>query len=161
MTQIYQQLDNFTYICDENPNGWLRGMKGAQCIDYFNNIFYLYSADFKWVIAGAKSVVGNIAKDKTFRAIKNATVSGGTAIFYLTEDGTSAGNALFSEVFADSIQLIVNDATSSYQFGWSLSADNKTLTVTANKLTTANILTGVLGQGQANGAVVRLTVDGR
>jgi hypothetical protein len=43
---------------------------------------------------------------------------------------------------------------------YAFSNGDKTLTVTANKLTTANILTGILGQAAANGAVVKLQVWG-
>lgn len=108
-----------------------------------------------------KAVVGTTEKSGTFRTYKSATVSSGTAVFHLTSDGTSTGTALYTEVFQDSVQLIVNDSAASYQMSWAWSNSDKTLTVTTNKLTTANILTGVLGQGQGNGAVVRLTVEGR
>jgi len=107
-----------------------------------------------------KCVVGTTIYNNTFRIYKNATVSAGLATFYLTDDGTSTGNALFTNVFTDSIQLIVNDPLASYQFGWAFSNSNKTLTVTANKLTTANILTGLLGQAQANTAIVKLIIEG-
>lgn len=109
----------------------------------------------------SKAVVGTTVKYNSFRIYKSATVSSGVAVFHLTDDGTSTGNALYSEVFQDSVQPIVSDATASYQFSWAFSNSNKTLTVTANKLTTANILTGILGQAQANGAVVKLIVEGK
>lgn len=102
--------------------------------------------------------VGTTLKNNVFPIFKNATVSSGTAVFHLTADGTSGGTALCSEVFADSIQVIVSDATASYQMSWALSNSDKTVTVTANKLTTSNILTGVLGQAAANTAVVKLSV---
>lgn len=93
---------------------------------------------------------------------KSATVSSGTAVFQLTADGNSGGTAIFPNgPNDDSVNLYVSDATSSYQMSHAWSNSNKTLTVTANKLTTANILTGVLGQASANGAVIRLTVWGR
>lgn len=111
--------------------------------------------------ATAKAVVGTTVKTSVFRTYKSVTVASGTAIFYLTDDGTSTGNALYTEVFTDSVQVIVSDATASYQMSWAFTNSNKTLTVTTNKLTTANILTGLLGQAQANGAVVKLVVEGR
>lgn len=96
-----------------------------------------------------------------FPIVKSATVSSGVAVFHLTADGTSGGTALFSNgPVLKSPQLIVNDAAASYQFGWVWSNSNKTLTVTTNKLSTANILTGVLGQTAANGSEVDLTVWG-
>jgi hypothetical protein len=108
------------------------------------------------------AVTGATAKFGSYRVYQSATVASGVAVFQLTVDGLSTGAPLFpNELFTDSIGLIVNDSTASYQMSWTLTNSNKTLTVTANKLTTANILTGVLGQGQANGAIVRLTVEGR
>lgn len=102
-------------------------------------------------------------KTAIIAAYKSAVVASGVAVFQLTVDGLSTGTAIFpNEVFGESIQLIVNDATASYQFGWTLTNSNKTLTVTANKLGTANILTGILGQVAApNGTVVNLTIKGR
>lgn len=91
----------------------------------------------------------------------SATVSSGTAIFQLTTDGTSTGTAIFPNgANLDSINAFVSDAAASYQMSYALTNSNKTLTVTANKLTTSNILTGVLGQASANSAVVRLTIWG-
>lgn len=96
-----------------------------------------------------------------FPIYKDVTVSSGTAVFYLTNDNTSTGTALFSNgVIADSVNVTVSDAAASYQMSWAFSNSNKTLTVTTNKLTTANILTGILGQNPANGAVVKLSVWG-
>ncbi len=109
-----------------------------------------------------KAMVGTTAKTGSFRIYQNATVASGVAVFQLTDNGLSGGNALFAnEVFTDSVQVMVSDATASYQMAWAFSNSNKTLTVTANKLTTANILTGLLGQTQANGAVVKLMIEGR
>lgn len=108
-----------------------------------------------------RTVVGTTEKTGSFRVYKNATVASGVAVFHLTDDGLSSGAALFTEVYTDSVQPVVSDAAASYQMGWVFSNANKTLTVTANKLTTANILTGLLGQAQANGSTIRLTVEGR
>jgi len=104
---------------------------------------------------------GTTQRTGSFPVFKNATVASGVAVFHLTIDGTSGGTALFPNgIIADSIDVEVNDATASYQMSYALSNGNKTLTVTANKLTTANILTGLLGQAQANGSVVRLQAWG-
>lgn len=108
-----------------------------------------------------RAVVGITEKTGSFRIYQNATVASGVAVFQLTVDGTAGGAALFAEVYADSVQPAVSDALASYQMSWAFSNSNKTLTVTANKLTTANILTGILGQTPANGAVVKLTIEGR
>ncbi len=114
--------------------------------------------------AGPTAYTGTTAKLGSYRVYQTVTITtAGTAVFQLTADGTSTGTALFTnETFTDSVQPIVNDATASYQLGWVFSNANKTLTVTVNKLSTANILTGVLGQAAAPvGTVVKLAVEGR
>lgn len=90
---------------------------------------------------------------------KHATASSGTAVFYLTDSELVGGNALCpNQVWEDSIQVYVNNAAASYQWSEAVTNSNKTLTVTINKLTTANILSGILGQAVVNSEVVRLTV---
>lgn len=104
---------------------------------------------------------GTTARTNCLSVFKNATVASGVAVFHLTADGTSGGTALFPNgIIQDSIDVEVNDAAASYQMSYALSNGNKTVTVTANRMTTANILTGILGQAQANGAVVRLVARG-
>lgn len=104
---------------------------------------------------------GTTLRSGAFPIIKNATVSSGVGVFHLTSDGTSGGSALFPNgVIQDSINAFVNDATASYQMSYVFSNSNKTITATANKLTTSNILTGVLGQAAANGAVIKLQIWG-
>lgn len=105
---------------------------------------------------------GTTQKTGCFPVFKSATVASGVAVFHLTTDGTSGGTALFPNgVDQDSVQLSFNDSGASYQPGWAWSNSNKTLTVTLNKLGTANILTGILGQTAApNGFVVKLTAFG-
>lgn len=96
-----------------------------------------------------------------FPVFKSGTVSGGVIAFHLTSDGTSGATALFPNgVIDESVNAFVSDAAASYQMSYAFSNGNKTLTITANKLTTANILTGILGQAAANGAVVKLQVWG-
>lgn len=107
------------------------------------------------------SYEGTAQRQNSFPVFKSATVSSGTAVFNFTSDGTSGGSALFPNgVIQDSVSLTVNDATASYQMGYAFSNGNKTLTVTTNKLSTANILTGILGQAAGNGAVVKVGVWG-
>lgn len=102
---------------------------------------------------------GTTLRTAAFPIFKSATVSSGTAVFNLTADGTSGGTALCTNgVIQDSVSTAVSDALASYQMSWAFTNSNKTLTVTTNKLTTANILTGVLGQAAANGSVVKVSV---
>lgn len=107
----------------------------------------------------ASIYVGGTLQSNAKLIVKSATVSSGTAIFYLTDNELVGGNALCpTAVYESSINLYVNDATAAYQWSEVLTNSNKTLTITMNKMTTANILTGLLGQAQANGSSVRLTV---
>lgn len=110
--------------------------------------------------AGSKSYEGTTAHNNTVTYFNHATVGSGVAIFQLTTDGLSTGTSICSNgVIADSVIPNVSDATASYQMSWAFSNSNKTLTITANKLTTANILTGILGQATANGSVVKISVS--
>lgn len=107
------------------------------------------------------SYEGTTQRINSFPIFKSVTVASGVAVFNLTSDGTSGGTALFPNgVIQDSVNVFVSDATASYQMSYAFTNSNKTLTVTTNKLTTANILTGVLGQSAANGSVVKLQVWG-
>lgn len=104
---------------------------------------------------------GTTQRTNAFPIFKSATVASGVAVFNLTTDGTSGGTALFPNgVIQDSVNAFVSDATASYQMSYAFSNSNKTLTVTTNKLSTTNILTGVLGQVAGNGSVVKLSVWG-
>lgn len=110
---------------------------------------------------GVKAYEGTTSRADAFSIFKSSTVASGVAVFQLTFDGLSTGTALFPNgVISDSVNPIVNDSTASFQMSWAFSNSNKTLTITANKLTTANILTGLLGQAAANGSVVKLSVWG-
>lgn len=102
---------------------------------------------------------GTTQRVNSFPIFKSATVASGVAVFNLTADGTSGGTALCTNgVIQDSVNAVANDATASYQWSYAFSNSNKTVTITVNKLSTANILTGVLGQSAANGAVVKMSV---
>lgn len=105
------------------------------------------------------SYEGTTQRTNSFPIFKSATVGSGTAVFNLTADGTSGGTSLCPNgVIQDSVNTYVNDATASYQISYAFSNSNKTITLTANKLTTANILSGILGQAAANSSVIKLTV---
>lgn len=102
---------------------------------------------------------GTTLRTGAFPIFKSATVSSGSAVVNFTSDGTSGGTALCTNgVIQDSVSIIFSDSTSSFQQGWAFSNSNKTLTVTSNKFTSANILSGILGQAAANGSVAKITV---
>lgn len=105
------------------------------------------------------AIEGTTTRSNSFPIFKSATVASGVAVFNLTTDGTSGGTALCTNgVIQDSVNTFVSDATASYQMSYAFSNSNKTVTITTNKLTTANILTGLLGQTAANSALVKLSV---
>lgn len=92
--------------------------------------------------------------------IKSAVVSGGVATFYLTEDGTAGGKAIFKTVHKESANFWIDNAAAQYQFGgWNLSADKKTLTINVNRL--GSVLLGIIQfTAAANGDTVNMTVWG-
>lgn len=136
---------------------------------FTNDAGYLTTAPVSSVNGSTGAVTVNVTKvysgstQKTNPILycNSATVASGVAVFQLTADGTSTGTALFPNgPITPSLNAFVSDATASYQMSGAWSNSNKTLTVTANKLTTANILTGILGQATANGSVVTVQVWG-
>lgn len=120
-----------------------------------------WRGDKTWQTTPSQGIAyeGTTQRANPFPIFKSASVSTGTAVMYLTADNTSGGTTVCPNgVITDSVNAFVSDAAASYQMSYAFTNSNKTLTVTANKLTTANILTGILGQGQANGASVKVTV---
>lgn len=116
--------------------------------------------------AAAKMVSETTVKTGAFPVFKEATVSGGNAVFHLTVDGLSTGAALFPNgVDLKSIQLCAVDSDAPASYGTpTLSNGNKTLTVSVKKSTGINVaLLGLTLLGSpvaANGTVVRLLAFG-
>lgn len=108
-----------------------------------------------------KGYEGTAARNNIYPAFKTATVSSGAVNIYLTDDNTSTGNAIFPNgIITSSVNFVLNDATAAYQIAWVFTNSNKTVAVTVNKLGTANLLTGILGQAAANGISINLSVWG-
>lgn len=107
-----------------------------------------------------KAIEATTTRSNSFPIFKSSTVGSGVAVFYLTADNTSGGTSVCPNgVIKDSASPFVGDATASFQMSAPVFTNSdKTVTITTNKLTTANILTGVLGQSTGNGSVVKLTV---
>lgn len=123
----------------------VNGLTGAVSLSIPSNIATIYD--------------GTTLRTNPVLIYKSATVASGVAVFNFTSDGTSGGTALCATgPITSSVNPIVNDATAAYQMSWTWTNSNKTLTVTTNKLTTANILTGILGQSNANGASVNVAI---
>jgi hypothetical protein len=137
--------------------------------------FYYYdaassaSADGENVLtATGMGGTGRWVKETEFATIKkdyvnSVAVAGGAGVatFYLTSDKTSSGTALYSNI--DSVLPIVNDAANNYTYGWAVSMDKKTLTVTT-KLTSGVTVLGIsvlaAPTNAANGTIVCAMVKG-
>lgn len=91
----------------------------------------------------------------------SSTTTTGVAIFYLTSNKTSGGTALYTDV--TSIIPFINDVNTNFTYGYSLSGDKKTLTVTAKYNPVIILLsTSILGSlsNVTNGTIVYITVKG-
>lgn len=89
-----------------------------------------------------------------------ATTVGGVATFYITDDGTSSGNPVFGNVFADTISVVVYGNAANYQpFNPIVSTDKKSITINVNQ--TTSVLLGILQLvSSSNGVDVRMLVLG-
>lgn len=86
-----------------------------------------------------------------------STVSTGTAVFYLTTNGSAGGTAQFANV--NYFKAEVNDSNANYNYAYSLSGDKKTMTITVTKVTAAVL--GLLQFSTApNGVTVYLNCVG-
>lgn len=92
------------------------------------------------------------------------TVSSGTVVFYLTNDGTSSGTALCSA--APVVLATVDDPSDTFGVGKAITNSNKTLTITVNARTFTTGLAGLLSvvtgtslAPAANGTPVAVSVD--
>lgn len=90
----------------------------------------------------------------------SAVVAGGVVTFYLTDNGGSTGNALFTNIDKESFSWWVDDASNQYQLGsYALAANKKSITLTVNKLGT--VLLGIVQLiSAANGVTVNLGIWG-
>lgn len=119
--------------------------------------------------SGAATYSGGVLNIPT-PAINNdytntAIVSGGAgvAIFYLTNDKTSTGTALYTNI--NYVNPIVNNADLNYSYGWAYNSTTKALTVTTKAAVGLNIsLLGLTLLGVpspvANGTSVQILVKG-
>lgn len=92
--------------------------------------------------------------------IAKAVTSSGLATFSLTDDGTPTGNAIFKNVYMDSIAVVAYGNAANYQpYGPVLAADKKTLTLNLNQA--SSVLLGLIQLvSAANGIDCRLYVMG-
>lgn len=104
--------------------------------------------------------VNGVLKSDTKIFYGSGVVANGAITFYLTDTGDANGNAIFSNVYTESMNLFTLDLTNQYQFGnLVISNDKKTLTLTINKL--GSVLIGIIQfVAAANGQTVYLQVKG-
>lgn len=132
---------------------------------------YPMTADSTLVVSESVALQGDLAtrrkawvsgalKDDSFIYSAKASTSSGVATFYLTDDGTSTGNAVFTNVYADSIAIVTYGALGNFQPSTPVvSGDNKSITVNISQIT--NILgIATINSVAANGVDCRLYVIG-
>lgn len=87
-------------------------------------------------LARRKAWVSGVLKQDSFVYYSKATTSGGNITFYLTNDGTASGTAVFNNVYADSITISPYGTTALYQLSNPVVAsDKKSITATVNQVT--------------------------
>lgn len=104
--------------------------------------------------------VSGVLKNDAVLYISKATTSAGSATFYLTDDGTSGGNAVFSAIHSDSIAVVIYGSAASYQpFTPTVSGDNKSVTISVNQVTSI-IGLSLIYVSASNGVDCRLYATG-
>jgi len=89
-----------------------------------------------------------------------ATVSGGTATFYLTDNGLSSGNAIFTNIYKDSAKFWVDNKTDQHQFGdYAVAGNLKSISVSVNRLGSV-LLSIIQFISGSDGTVVYLSIKG-
>lgn len=116
--------------------------------------------DVEWETVRQATWVNGSHKADSQEYCASATVSSGQAVFYLTDNGASNGNPIFTNVYKESANFWVDDAGIQYQYGtYTLSTDKKTLTVAVNKL--GSVVLGLINiVSAANGVTVYMRVKG-
>lgn len=118
-----------------------------------------YAAD---LLTRRKNWVSGVLKNDSFIYASKASIAGGAGVvtFYITDDGTSTGNAVFTNVYTDSILVVPFGSAGQYQaYSPTLAGDKKSITATVAQAT--NVL-GILtfNATAANGIDCRLYVMG-
>lgn len=119
----------------------------------------IYSADL--VVRCKNYVSGALKNDSYIYVSKAATAGGAGAVtFYITNDGTSGGTAVFNNVYADSVAVTSYGANGNFQASNPVVAgDKKSVTITISQITTVlGLLT--FNTVAANGIDCRLYVMG-
>lgn len=112
------------------------------------------------MIINENTKAGWITRGPTVKFRGTSTVTSGVVTFNLTDDGTPTGNAIFTNIYNESINLWVNDQNAQYQMGnTTVSSDKKTISFNINTL--GSVLLGIIQFiSAANGIVICLQVEG-
>lgn len=107
-----------------------------------------------------KAWVTGALKPGSFVYYSKTTTVGGVATFYITDDGTATGNAVFSSVYADTMTVSPYGSAALYQVSApTVSTDKKSITATINQVTSV-VLGLITISAAANGVDCRLLVLG-
>lgn len=107
-----------------------------------------------------KVYVNGSAKAKWIFYVANAVTATGTVTFYITDNGLSTGNAVYTNVYADSIFFTAPSSSALYTYSSvTVSTDKKSITASVNQV--SSIVLGLLSVvTPSNGVTVQLTVIG-
>lgn len=96
------------------------------------------------------------SKPKKIFVPYTATISSGTAVIYLTDDGLVTGNALFSTIDYVHLDFLLNDPN--FGKSYAITNSNKTLTITAVKQAFTGVT--VLGINVVGSIAINAAVNG-
>lgn len=101
--------------------------------------------------------INGVVRTGLFPIGRTVTVANGNAVFYLTDDNTPTGNALFKNLVT--VMIRPNEVGSSFSSGpYTLSADKKTVTIAVSKSTATNValigLSVLTAPAPANGSTI-------
>lgn len=110
--------------------------------------------------AQRKAWVSGVLKPNSFIYYSKATTVSGNVTFYITDDGTATGNAVFTSVYADSVTISPYGSSAVYQISApTVASDKKSITATVNQVT--SVVLGLIQiSSVANGVQVNMLVLG-
>lgn len=111
-------------------------------------------------LARRKAWVSGVLKNDSFIYYSKATTVSGIITFYITDDGTATGNAVFTNVYADSITISPYGSSAVFQISAPTVAGNKkSITATVNQVT--SVVLGLIQiAAAANGVQCNMLVLG-
>lgn len=120
-----------------------------------------YAAYQSDLLTRRKNWVSGALKNDSFIYASKASVAGGSGLvtFYITDDGTSSGNAVFTNVYSDTIAVSGYGSGGQYQAsGLTVAGDKKSITATMSQLVPLVVVT--FSAAAANGIECRMYVMG-